>query len=93
MKTVKLFATLRDMAGGKKQISVPFEAGQPVRELVHAIAQTYPEIGEKLLGAEGDLSKVVHIYVRGRNVEWLDGLDTIVGEQDEVILVPPAAGG
>lgn len=92
MKTIKLFATLRDIAGTKK-LDVPFETGQTVRELIQAINDVNPAIGTALLNTDGDLSKVVHVYVRGRNVEWLDGLDTVIHEDDDVLLVPPAAGG
>jgi molybdopterin synthase sulfur carrier subunit len=92
MKTVKLFATLRDIAGTKK-LNVPFEDGQTVRDLIAAIHAINPAIGAKLVEPEGTLSKVVHVYVRGRNVEWLDGLDTVIREDDDVLLVPPAAGG
>jgi molybdopterin synthase sulfur carrier subunit len=92
MKTIKLFATLRDIAG-TKNLDVPFEAGQTVRDLIRAIDATCPEIGSKLVDAQGNLSQVIHIYVRGRNVEWLNGLDTVIRDEDDVLLVPPAAGG
>jgi sulfur-carrier protein len=92
MKDVKLFATLRTMAGTKK-LQVPFEDGGTVRDLVAAIGAVHPEIAAKLLDESGALSQVVHIYVHGRNVEWLDGLDTVINEGDDVLLVPPAAGG
>jgi molybdopterin synthase sulfur carrier subunit len=92
MKTIKLFAILRDMAGAKK-LTVPFEDGGPVRDLIRAIGEVHPQIGAKLLDDDGQLSQVVHIYIRGRNAEWLQGLDTVIHEQDDVLLVPPAAGG
>jgi sulfur-carrier protein len=92
MKTIKLFATIREMAGAKT-LTVPFQDGDTVRDLVHAIQQVNPAIGDKLLDEHGQLSAIVHIYVRGRNVEWMAGLDTVIHADDDVLLVPPTAGG
>ena len=89
---MKLFATLRDIAGAKT-LDVPFEDGGTVRDLVAAIRTQNPAIANKLLDEVGEPSSIVHIYVRGRNVEWLDGLDTPVKESDILILLPPSAGG
>ena len=92
MKTIKLFATVREMAGAKS-LSVPFQDGGTVRDLVRAIQQVNPAIGDKLIDEHGQLTPIVHIYVRGRNVEWMEGLDTVVQRDDDVLLVPPTAGG
>jgi molybdopterin synthase sulfur carrier subunit len=92
MKTIRLMATVRDMAG-TKFLDVPFEAGGTVRELIAAIGQVHPAIAALLVDEQGCLSSVVHIYVGGRNVEWLRGLDTVIREADAVLLIPPVAGG
>jgi molybdopterin converting factor small subunit len=31
--------------------------------------------------------------VHGRNIHWLNGLDTLVRESDQIVLMPPSAGG
>ncbi|NDJ76276.1 MAG: MoaD/ThiS family protein [Chloroflexi bacterium] len=92
MKTIRLFATIREIAG-TKTLTVPFQDGETVRDLIRSIAGIHPEIGAKLLGDDGQLSNLIHVYVSGRNVEWLNGLDTVIRESDEVLLVPPTAGG
>jgi molybdopterin synthase sulfur carrier subunit len=92
MKSIRLFATVRDIAGGKR-LNVPFDGGGTVQDLIRAINGVNPELAEKLLDENGDLSTLVHIYVRGRNVEWLDGLDTVITDKDDVFIVPPMAGG
>jgi len=35
----------------------------------------------------------VNIYLNGRDVRYLAGLDTPVGERDEIRLLPAIAGG
>ncbi len=59
MRTVKLFATLRDLAGAKT-LDLPFERGS-VRDLVRAIAEVCPPIAAKMLDEQGQLNGVVHI--------------------------------
>ena len=92
MKTVRLFATVRDVVGSKS-ISIPFEGGGTVRDLIQSISHVSPELANKLLDSAGQLSPVIHIYVGGRNVEWLEGIDTVIAENDDVFIVPPMAGG
>ena len=92
MRTIKLLATLRDLAG-TREITVPFENGGTVRELLHAVHEVSPELGDKILDQNGQLTGLVHVFVHGRNIDWLQGLDTVVSEADELMLIPPVAGG
>lgn len=93
MKTLKLFATLRDIAG-QKEIEVPFEDGQTVRQLIAAISDMYPELGDQIMDANGELTGLVHILLHGRHVHWMeDGLDSVIRERDQIVLLPPTAGG
>ena len=91
-KTLKLFATLRDVAGAK-ELSVTFEDGQTVRQLVSSIQMALPTVGDLILNEDGTLSGAVQIFVHGRNVVWLNGLDTTIRDEDIITLIPPSAGG
>ena len=93
MKTIRLFATLRDIAG-QKEIEIPFEDGQTVHQLIHTISTAYPALGDKIIDPEGNLTGLVHILVDGRHVHWMeDGLESVVRDKDNVVLLPPTAGG
>ncbi len=92
MRTIKLFATLRDFVGAR-EITVPFEAGGTARDLIEAVRQVNPALGDKIADRDGQLSGLVHIFVEGRNINWLQGLDTVIAETDEVFMIPPVAGG
>ncbi|MBI5667826.1 MAG: MoaD family protein [Chloroflexi bacterium] len=91
-KTIHLFATLRDLTSAK-QIEVPFRDGQTVRELIQSVSQISPALADKMVNERGELTGLVHVLVDGRNVEWLDGLDTTIRESDMLVFLPPAAGG
>lgn len=91
-KTIKLFATLRDIAG-TGQISIPFHEGETVRQMIEHIRGVQPELAEAILDEHGQLTGLVHVMVHGRNIHWLNGLDTLVRESDQIVLMPPSAGG
>lgn len=92
MKTLKLFATLRDIAG-KKEMAVPFQDGDTVRTLLKGVEVQCPELAHEILDDKGELTGLVHILVHGRHIHWGDGLDTVIRESDRVVLMPPTAGG
>lgn len=92
VKTVKLFATLRDLAG-TKTLDIPFEDGQTVRELIDSIAEMNGELAREIVNDDGELTGAVHILVHGRHIHWGDGLDTVIRDKDIVVLMPPTAGG
>ncbi len=92
MQTIKLLATLRDLAGAR-ELHVELEPGQSVRHLIQAITEAAPQVGRKILDERGEMTGVVHIFVNGRNIQWLQGLDTVIEDGDEITLIPPVAGG
>lgn len=92
MKTIKLFATLRDLAK-TKEITVDVKDGQTVAEMIELIRVDYPELAEEIINNKGEMTGLVHVLVHGRNIDWLDGLNTPVKDSDIVVLMPPSAGG
>ena len=92
MIRVKLYATLRDIAGAR-HLDVHFEPGGTAHELMQAIAQVSPSLGEKLLDSDGLPTGFAHIFIDGRNVMWLEDMDTVVEDGNEIDLIPPVAGG
>lgn len=87
---VQLFATLRDVTGTSR---VTVEAST-VREVLSLLLGTYgEELRRRLLTGEGELQDMVAVLVNGRNVRFLQGLDTPLRAGDTVALIPPVAGG
>jgi len=89
---IKVFATLRDVVGGK---SIQIDITQPVRaaELLSQVVAKHPPLRAKLFAQDGGLNPSVHILINGRDVRFLDGLDTVVGPSDSVQMFPPVGGG
>ncbi|MBZ0275413.1 MAG: MoaD family protein [Anaerolineae bacterium] len=91
-KTIKLFATLRDISG-LREIQVPFTDGQTVRDLLRDVTGMHPTLGEAIWTPDGKLTGQVYILVHGRNIMWLDGLETVIRATDQLVFLPPSAGG
>ena len=74
-------------------MTIPFSDGQTVREMLRTVVDVQPALGPKIFDADGEMTGLVHVLVHGRNIMWLNGLDTVVRETDQIVLLPPSAGG
>jgi len=90
MSTVYIPAVLRPNVGGAKSVEIE---GDSIRSVVDGLIERHPSLGGQLLTDEGDLNRFVNVYVNGEDVRYLAGLDTPVGQTDEVRLLPAMAGG
>ncbi len=89
---VKFLASLSELTGVlKTEVEVP--DGVTVRKLIDILAERYGKLREELLDEKGDLRPMYNILVNGRAIEWLSGLETQLKDGDEVVFIPPAAGG
>ena len=89
MSIVRIPPTLRDEAGGERQV---LAEGTTVREVLDDLRERYPALGARILD-NGGVAPFVNVYVEGEDVRTREGLDTPVGEASTVILLPAMAGG
>ena len=89
---VSFYATLRPIVGDRS-VEIPLAEGATVRELVDALASRWPELSEQLFDEEGGLSRRVNVFVEGRDIRWLDGVETPLLPGQKVDIFPPVAGG
>jgi molybdopterin synthase sulfur carrier subunit len=64
-----------------------------VGELIEKVVEQHPEVKFHLLDSEGNLRRHFNVFVNGTHIRDLNGLDTLLQEQDHVILMASAAGG
>ena len=88
--TVKLPTQLRAYVGGASSVA---SAGATVGEVLEALYAEHGELRERISDGDGGLRRFVNVYLRGEDIRFLDGLDTEVGESDEVTILPAVAGG
>ena len=90
--TLKFIGAMRQISG-KTQLTVNFQEGNTLKDLIARLAADIPQIqkifGEQQLG--GQLSSLV--LVNGREISVLDGLETKISDGDEIVFIPVVHGG
>jgi sulfur-carrier protein len=90
VSTVKIPPVLRSSTGGEKEVAVD---GGNVGEVLRGLAAQHPATESQLFSAEGELNRYVNVYVNDEDVRVLQGLDTSVGPNDTLVILPAMAGG
>ncbi len=89
MATVRLAPVLRASVGGSKQVSAQ---GGKLSEILTDLYKHYPALKEQIQPEES-LSRFINVYVNDQDVRYLQGLETSIGPNDTIILLPAMAGG
>ena len=89
--TVKLFADLQKALGQELVLSVP--EGGTVRDLLRILGERYAAFSPEDLKNDGILRPDINILQNGRNIKYLNDLDTRVTKGDIIAIFPPVAGG
>jgi cysteine synthase B len=90
MARVRIPPTLRDAVGGAREVEA---SGSTLRDLLSDLAERFPTLGRQVLEDGPELAPFVNVYVDNEDVRTLEGLDTQLGENATVILLPAMAGG
>jgi sulfur-carrier protein len=88
--TVRVPGPLRRLTNGSAEVSVE---GGTVKAALQSLDTTYPGFRDRLYDESGNLRQFINIYVNDSDIRFGQGLDTPVGERDELSIVPAVAGG
>ncbi len=90
MPSVRVPPVLRQHTGGATELSVE---GDKVGAVLESLVSQHPDTREQIFSEEGELNRFVNIYLNDEDVRVLDGLDTAVGADDTIMILPAMAGG
>lgn len=90
MANVRIPQPLRGLTGEKASVTA---GGATLSQLIIELEATYPGMRARLLDDVGEIRRFVNIYVNGEDVRFLEGVETPLGQDDEVSIVPAVAGG
>jgi len=90
MTTVRIPPVLRAQVGDVKQVQA---SGETVGQVIGQLVEQHPGLREQLFTPDGGLNRFVNVYLNGQDVRYLSELETPVGEQDTLVLLPAMAGG
>lgn len=90
MAVLRIPTPLRSYTDGKSEVPV---AGVTVAEAIASLTATYPALKPHLYKEDGELRAFVNLFKGEDNVKDLDGLQTPLGENDKLMIIPSIAGG
>ncbi|OGS66001.1 MAG: hypothetical protein A3K59_11325 [Euryarchaeota archaeon RBG_19FT_COMBO_69_17] len=77
---------------GEREIDIEYEG--TLAGLFDAVAERYGrEFRQRIFDGDGGLKRFVNVYVNGEDARYLRGLETPVGRDATVDLLPAIAGG
>ncbi len=89
---VCFYATLRQVVGGKR-VAFDLPDGTTTLDVLRAAEQRFPALTPLMWEKDGSLSDYIKVFVDGREMRHLQGLATIVPQDAQLDIFPPAAGG
>jgi MoaD family protein len=94
--TIKITAilTIKEILGqGSLEFTVP--KGSTIHDTLHFMVEKWGEkLASLLFNPDGSLLPFIRVMLNGRDLEFLENkIETVVQEGDEVLLLPPVAGG
>jgi MoaD family protein len=91
--TIKFIGALRHLSG-KTQLTINFQEGMSLKELVTKISQQMPKLEKAFSDQQlNDSRSNALILINGREISVLNGLETKLNDGDEIVFVPVVHGG
>lgn len=87
---VRVPGPLRRLTSGESVVEVD---GATVSEALDSLEAKYPGFRERIYDGDGKLRQFVNIYKNDEDIRFGSGLDTELGQGDDLSIVPAVAGG
>jgi len=88
--TVRVPGPLRRLTNGSAEVQVE---GATVSQALQDLESKYPGFADRLYDPSGSLRQFINIYLNDSDIRFGQGLETPVGENDDLSIVPAVAGG
>ncbi|MFC6021291.1 MoaD/ThiS family protein [Plantactinospora solaniradicis] len=91
MVTILVPGALRTDSGGAGRLTV--DTAGTLRAVLDAMDLHWPRLTRRIRDEQGELRRYINVYVDGEDCRQSGGLDTPVGKDAEVQVIPSVAGG
>lgn len=88
---IRSFANFRDILGKDRDIEI--KEWSTVGDLLQSLTSTNRNLRTAIFDEADNVREYVIIMKNRKNIESLQGLSTVLDEDDEVAILPPVAGG
>ncbi len=90
MPQFRIPGPLRNLSGGESTVAVE---ALDLRGAIDQLDHKHPGFKGRLLDEEGRPRQFVNLFLNDEDVRLGDGLDSRLGDRDEIAIVPAVAGG
>ena len=90
MAFIQIPVPMRSYVDGQRLVRL---GGSNAGEALKDLLDRYPALRPHLTREDGQLRAFANLFLRGENIRDLNGMDTPVGEDEEIRLVLSIAGG
>ncbi len=87
---VRIPTPLRKITGGSDEVVAE---GANVAEVIDDLEKNHPGIKERICEEDGKLRRFVNLYLNDEDIRFQNDLETKVGDDDELSIIPAIAGG
>lgn len=92
MVRIRCLAALKNAIGGQGEVSV--SDAVTVKKAIEALSRKYgDEFTKRIFDETGQIKRYIAIQVNEKDIRHLNGLETKVMKDDEIVLLPVVAGG
>ncbi len=89
---VKFFATFKQITN-KKEIELQLEEGTNISQLIDILIKSYNDLKKEIYDDKNKIKDYIQILKNGRNIKYLNALNTQLKDADTISIFPPVAGG
>lgn len=90
--TVRFFASFKQITN-KREREINIEEGTTIQQLLEILFDQYSALKDKIFDDNNEIRQWIQILKNGRNIKFLNGVETILTNGDIIALFPPVAGG
>jgi sulfur-carrier protein len=90
MPVLRIPNPMRSYVNGQSEVPVN---GRNVAEAMESLLAQFPALRPHLTNTKGELRPFINLFLGENNIRELQGLETLLGEDDQLILIPAIAGG
>lgn len=91
--SIRYLSIIREITGTREE-TIEVQEGTTIGELLTTLGKRYGKDFKRMIRSGRDIRGLQIIYfINGQNIKTLDGLETTLQEDSELVLIPPVAGG
>ena len=91
MVKVLIPAVMATSTNGERELDIE---GNTVIEVIDELSEKYGDgFKNKVIGNDGKLKPIINVYVNDENIKFLQDLETILKDKDEILFLPAVSGG